>query len=103
MVSVRFASGHFYDADRQAVLFTAFGATARGYHVIVPVDCITGGSAASRADPGAGGDYAEQSVVWGMANNPGLAPPQMPAGPRPAGAHPPGYTTLTSTDKINFG
>ncbi len=24
MVSVRFASGHFYDADRQAVLFTAF-------------------------------------------------------------------------------
>lgn len=24
MLSVRFASGHYYDADRQAVLFTAF-------------------------------------------------------------------------------
>ena len=83
-----------------AVFFTVFGAAARGYHIVVPVDCITGGSAASRADPGRGGAYAEQSVVWAMANDPGLAP-MGAGGGRPAGGQS-GYTTLTSSNMIHF-
>jgi hypothetical protein len=84
-----------------AVLFTVFAAAARGYHIVVPVDCITGGSAASRADPGRGGAYAEQSVVWGMANDPGLAPFGAGGGRPPGGQT--GYTTLTSSNMIHFG
>ena len=82
-----------------AELFTAFGAAARGYHVVVPVDCMPGRSA-----------YAEQTVVWGMANDPGLAPPRAfgprgaPGGRRPgAGGPPAGYATLTSSDMLHFG
>lgn len=86
-------------AANGAELFTAFGAAARGYHVIVPVDCMPGRSA-----------YAEQTVVWGMANDPGLAPPRAfagggrrGAGPGGAGGPPPGYATLTSSGMIHFG
>lgn len=94
-------------------LFTAAGATQRGFHVIVPVDCMPARSA-----------YAEQNVVWGIANDPEFAAPRAPgggraggrapgAGPRgggarAAGAAPPsgpprGYGTLTSSDMIHFG
>lgn len=44
-----------------AVLYTAFGAASRGYKVIVPVDAIPGRS-----------EYAEQSTIWNLANDPGL-------------------------------
>lgn len=84
-------------------LFTAAGATQRGFHVIVPVDCMPARSA-----------YAEQNVVWGIANDPEFAAPRAPgAGPgggaaRAAGAGQPsgpprGYATLTSSDRIHFG
>jgi nicotinamidase-related amidase len=59
-----------------AVLFTAFGAASRGYKVIVPVDTMPGRTL-----------YAEQSSIWGIANDPGL-------GPRVA--------TLTSVDIMRF-
>ncbi|HEX4049773.1 MAG TPA: isochorismatase family protein [Steroidobacteraceae bacterium] len=93
--------------------FTAAGATARGYHVIVPVDCMPAGSA-----------YAEQNVVWGLANDPEFTPPRAPRGrqagdqaaaaartrgaARGSGAGRPsgplrGYATLTSVDMIHFG
>lgn len=58
-----------------AVLFTAFGAAGRGYKVIVPVDAIPGRSA-----------YAEQSSIWGIANDPGLGR----------------SSTLTSVARIKF-
>lgn len=94
-------------------LFTAAGAAERGFHVIVPVDCMPARSA-----------YAEQNVVWGIANDPEFAPPRAfgggqtgggaPAagrgggGARGAGAGqsggpPRGYATLTSSDMIHFG
>lgn len=94
-------------------LFTAAGATQRGFHVIVPVDCMPARSA-----------YAEQNVVWGIANDPEFTPPRAPgsgrqggtaaaggareggprvgAGDRPSGP-PRGYGTLTSSDMIHFG
>jgi hypothetical protein len=63
------------------------GAAERGFHVIVPVDCMPARSA-----------YAEQNVVWGIANDPEFAPP------RAFGGGPPrGYATLTSSDMIHFG
>lgn len=93
-------------------LFTAAGATQRGFHVIVPVDCMPAGSA-----------YAEQNVVWGIANDPEFAPPRAPGGARAAGrapgaaprsggarggtvppsGPPRGYGTLTSSGMIHFG
>jgi nicotinamidase-related amidase len=57
-----------------AVLFTAFGAAGRGYKVVVPVDTMPGDT-----------PYAEQSSIWGLQHDPGLA-----------------QTTLTSVDKISF-
>ncbi len=105
-----------------AELATATGATQRGYHVIVPVDCMPGRDA-----------FSELVVVYAMANFPGLAPPragrgappggggpggggtQGAGGPPGAGARgggrapglgggpPPGFVTLTSVDMIHFG
>jgi nicotinamidase-related amidase len=58
-----------------AVLFTGFGAADLGYKVIVPVDTMPSMS-----------PYAEQSTIWGLANDPGLG----------------NMSTLTSVDKIKF-
>ena len=58
-----------------AVLFTAFGAADLGYKVVVPVDTMPSMS-----------PYAEQSTIWGIANDPGLG----------------NSSTLTSVDKIKF-
>ena len=58
-----------------AVLFTAFGAADLGYKVVVPVDTMPSMS-----------PYAEQSTIWGLANDPGLG----------------NASTLTSVDKIKF-
>jgi nicotinamidase-related amidase len=62
-------------APNGAVLFTAFGAAGLGYKVVVPVDTMPGSST-----------YAEQSSIWGIANDPGLG----------------NMSTLTSVDKIMF-
>lgn len=62
-------------APNGAVLFTAFGAAAHGYKVIVPVDTMPGDSA-----------YAEQSSIWGIAHDPGMG----------------NKSTLTSAGKIAF-
>ncbi len=43
-----------------AVLHTATAAAQYGYNVILPVDCVTGGSL-----------YEEQAVVWSLINGPG--------------------------------
>jgi nicotinamidase-related amidase len=97
-------------------LFTAAGATQRGYHVVVPVDCMPARSA-----------FAEQNVVWAFANDPEFTPPGAFGGGRPGGspagstsaggragreprrsgagatAGPPrGYATLSSSDMIHF-
>ncbi|HWG76655.1 MAG TPA: isochorismatase family protein [Steroidobacteraceae bacterium] len=98
-------------------LFTAAGATQRGYHVVVPVDCMPARSA-----------YAEQNVVWAFANDPEFTPPRAfgggrtgaapggaaaaagrssrgtrGAGTAPRSGPPRGYATLTSSDMIHFG
>lgn len=97
-------------------LFTAAGATQRGYHVVVPVDCMPARSA-----------YAEQNVVWAFANDPEFTPPRAfgggaaagasgaspasgrtgrearGAGGGPRGGPARGYATLTSSDLIHFG
>ncbi len=94
-------------AANGAELFTAFGAAARGYHVVVPVDCMPGRSA-----------YAEQTVVWGMVNDPGLSrnaggrpaggprngagAPGGAGGPGGRGGAPAGYATLSSSDMVHF-
>lgn len=62
-------------APNGAVLFTAFGAASHGYKVIVPVDTMPGDSA-----------YAEQSSIWGIANDPGMG----------------NMSTLTSVGRITF-
>jgi nicotinamidase-related amidase len=45
-----------------AALHTATGATQHGYKVILPVDCVPGGSL-----------YEEQAAVWSLINGPGTA------------------------------
>lgn len=45
-----------------AALHTATGAAQRGYKVILPVDCVPGGSL-----------YEEQMSVWSLINGPGTA------------------------------
>lgn len=62
-------------APNGAVLFTAYGAAARGYQVIVPVDTMPGSS-----------PYAELSSIWGIAHNPTVST----------------MSTLTSVDMISF-
>ena len=43
-----------------AVLYTATAAVAHGYKIVVPVDCVPGGSL-----------YEEQMAVWGLIDGPG--------------------------------
>lgn len=53
MVSVRFASGHFFDADRQALLFTAFY-NHRIIQCAITVRTLHEKFGACSSDPGAG-------------------------------------------------
>ena len=62
-------------APNGAVLFTAYGAAARGYQVIAPVDTMPGASV-----------WAEITSIWGISHNPTVGP----------------ASTLTSVDLIAF-
>lgn len=62
-------------APNGALLFTAYGAAARGYNVIVPVDTMPGST-----------PFAEASSIWGVGHDPTLAT----------------KSTLTSVDMIAF-
>jgi len=62
-------------APNGAVLFTAYGAAAHGYNVIVPVDTMPGSS-----------PFAEASSIWGIGHDPTIAT----------------KSTLTSVDMITF-